>query len=104
MFWLLLEAAQPATPHPKPILSFEDYPPVALRNHWQGTVIADLTISPEGSVTACRIIESSSHEVLDDATCNILIKRAKFSPAHDSSGKRIEDHVRTPPINWKIVN
>jgi protein TonB len=78
-----------------------DYPPEALRNGWQGDVVADLTVSPAGRVSACQIVESSGHKVLDDATCDLL-KRAVFTPATDSNGKPIEDHVRTPPIKWRL--
>jgi protein TonB len=103
MLWLILaSAAAPPPPPAKPLLSYEDYPAEALRNHWEGKVIADLTISPEGKVSACKIVKSSGHQILDDATCNIMIKRARFAPARDSNGNPVEDHFRTPPVNWEI--
>lgn len=92
--------AKPPGSHPKVLFSYEDYPAEAVRNHWQGTVIADLTVSAAGRVTACKIVKSSGHAVLDDATCNIIIQRATFNPARDANGKPIEDHVQTPPIAW----
>jgi hypothetical protein len=39
---------------------------------------------------------------LDDATCDLMIKRAFFKPAKDSNGKPVEDHFRTPPIRWRL--
>ena len=79
-----------------------DYPPEALRHHWEGDVIADLTISAEGRVTGCKIAQTSGHQVLDDATCEIVMKRARFKPALDANGKPTEDHFRTPPFRWRI--
>jgi len=106
MFWLLLAAAQAAPPpqKSKSFVTYDNYPAEALRNHWEGVVVADLTISPEGRVAACKVIQSSGHQVLDDATCDLMIRRAIFTPARDSNGKPVEDHVRTPPITWSLPN
>jgi protein TonB len=79
-----------------------DYPPEAMKNGSEGDVVADLTISPEGRVSACKVIQSSGHQVLNDATCDLLIKRARFKPATDANGRPAEDHIRTPPIAWRI--
>jgi periplasmic protein TonB len=88
---------------PKPgIFSYDDYPPEALRNGWEGTVQAELTVNEQGAVEICRIIQSSGHEVLDAATCGLIIRRARFTPAKDESGKPIKDTVTSPPINWRI--
>lgn len=109
MLWLFLlqAAATPSVPappaHPKAIFSYDDYPAEAVRNHWEGTVIADLTISPAGTPTACRIVESSGHSILDEKTCDLLIRRARFTPEKDKNGNPIESHFRTPPINWKLM-
>jgi TonB family protein len=86
------------------LFSAADYPVEALKNGWEGEVVADLTVSPEGRVTACAIVKSSGHDVLDQATCDIVRKRAVFKPAIDANGKPIEDHVRTPPIKWALSN
>jgi len=86
----------------QPVQAPTDYPPEALKNGWEGDVIADLTISPRGRVSACRIVQTSGHKDLDDATCSLLIKRSIFKPATDSRGKPVEDHYRTPPIKWRV--
>src|SRR5205809_4750429 len=103
LFLLLAHEADPSASRPpeklKPIFSYEDYPAEAVRNHWEGTVVADLTISVKGLPTACRIVKSSGHKVLDDKTCELLITRAKFLPPKDKSGRPTEDTVRTPPVN-----
>ncbi len=84
------------------LLSAADYPGEAVRHGWQGDVVADLTISPEGRVSTCRIVTSSGHGLLDEATCKIMLKRAKFYPARDKDGRPVADTLRTPPINWRL--
>src|ERR1041384_893254 len=89
LFHAAVSAAPPSTADPersKPVLGMMDYPPEALRNHRQGSVVAELTVSPQGRATECRIVRSSGHKVLDDATCDLMIQRARFSPARDSQG------------------
>jgi periplasmic protein TonB len=82
------------------LFSLEDYPPEAMANGWQGTVIADLTISATGRARVCRIARSSGYRVLDVKTCEILLLRARFTPAKDSLGRPVEDTLRTPSILW----
>jgi len=55
-----------------------------------------------GRVKDCRVVKSSGYSILDKATCDLLTRRAKFSPATDEHGNPIEDVVRTPPVEWKI--
>jgi TonB family protein len=82
--------------------STADYPAVAVAHGWEGDVVADLTISPTGQVTACKIVKSSSHKVLDDATCDLFMKRAIFKPARDENGNPREDHILTQPMRWRL--
>ena len=104
---LLAQAAgsiSPAPPpaSPKALFSYEDYPEEAVRNRWQGKVVAELTIGRDGLPIGCRVVKSSGHKALDDATCNILRRRAKFVPAKDRNGNPTVDVYRTPPIEWRI--
>lgn len=101
MLLLFLAQAAAAVPHSHPtklvpLFSYNDYPAEALRNHWEGTVVAEVSVGPDGMPTACRILESSGHQILDDTTCNCLMQRAQFKP----EGK--QDTYTTPPINWHI--
>lgn len=100
---LFLFAAVAAEPTPSPRLqSADDYPLEAVANGWQGDVVADLTISQTGAVTGRRVIKSSGHQVLDDATCKELTKRARFSPARDKKGNPVEGHFTAPTIRWRL--
>jgi protein TonB len=93
-----------AVTHPKalsrPVFYADDYPFAARRHGWQGTVIADLTINARGTVDKCAVVKSSGYKLLDDSTCDILVKRAQFHPARDKSGNAVADIFRTPEIHW----
>jgi len=94
----------PAQDHVVPIFSGNDYPREAAEEGWHGVARADLTISPDGQVTACKIVQSTRHKLLDDYTCKMLMTRARFTPAKDKDGKPIESHFITPPITYSIRN
>lgn len=74
--------AVPAT-EPTSWISTEDYPPAALRAELEGTVGVRLDIDAAGRPTKCNITESSNSPTLDQATCEILSKRATFVPGKD---------------------
>jgi protein TonB len=84
------------------LFSSDDYPKEAIRHRWEGTVQVEIAVSPEGRVSGCRIVRSSGYAVLDEKTCDIMRTRAKFTPAKDSNGRPVEDHVVSPPIMWRL--
>jgi protein TonB len=67
----------------------------------EGSVGFALTVSPAGRVTGCEIIESSSDSRLDERTCRLLIRRARFSPAQDKDGTPVEGRFASR-LHWKI--
>lgn len=95
-----------AVTHPKgiplPVFYADDYPFEARQHRWAGTVIADLTINARGGVDKCDLVKSSGYKLLDDTTCSILVKRARFHPARDKDGNAVTDIVRTPEIRWGV--
>lgn len=78
-----------------------DYPAAAQRNEEQGTTSVSLTIGTDGRVTGCTVTGSSGSATLDAATCNILRRRARFTPATDSTGAPIADTTSTR-IRWVL--
>jgi protein TonB len=94
-----------AVTHPQafriPVFHADDYPFQARRHGWEGTVIADLTIGVRGTVDKCDVVKSSGYKLLDDTTCSILVKRARFHPARDKDGRAVPDLFRTSEIGWK---
>lgn len=64
----------------------DDYPAVALRENMQGKVGFVLDVDSAGRVSDCHVVRSSGWPVLDQTTCALLRRRARFLPAIDSSG------------------
>src|SRR3954454_19416839 len=110
-------AAPPAPPAPPPprkveaahargdvrtLFSTDDYPASAQSAGAEGTAQAQLTIGPDGRVVGCSLIRSTGNGALDSATCNVLRRRAKFTPARDSSGNPTTDTYTTPTIVWRL--
>jgi periplasmic protein TonB len=86
------------------IFSANDYPAEAQSKGEQGTAQAKLTVDTAGRVSDCMLIRRTGSRSLDEATCRILKKRARFKPARDSQGRAITDSVVTPPITWRLAD
>jgi len=95
-------SAQSAKGDLRTLFSADDYPAAAQAAGAEGTAQAQLTIGPDGRVVGCNLIRSTGNSSLDSATCNILRRRAKFTPARDSNGQPTTDTVSTPPIVWRL--
>jgi protein TonB len=111
MFPLLImfadAAAAPLTGSPaagplRPIITPSDYPSEAVRKGWQGDVTVELTVSPKGRVSHCAIAKSSGYQLLDDQTCKLMTKRARFKPATDANGLPVEQHLTPEPVRWRM--
>jgi TonB family protein len=98
----------PPPPGPTPsqpehhIFSSYDYPPEAVKNRWEGTVVVDVVVGADGAPKSCSIIKSSSHQLLDDTTCRLIMSRAKFVAEKDRAGNAVESHFRPPSVQWRL--
>jgi len=79
----------PAVPRGNPAgwVSDSDYPSRDLREGNQGRVGFSLSLGTDGRVTACRVTSSSGHAGLDEATCALVARRARFVPAAGPDGR-----------------
>jgi periplasmic protein TonB len=59
----------------------------------------ELSVTPEGRVSACRVTQSSGVSQLDAITCRIMRSRARFAPARDGEGRAVADTVASA-IGW----
>lgn len=78
-----------------------DYPDLARRRGLQGVTTFRLEIDANGQVTGCTIVISSGSELLDDTTCRLLVRRARFFPAQDAAGRNIPASY-TSRFNWSL--
>jgi periplasmic protein TonB len=56
------------------------YPSIALRNHYEGTVIVEFVVDDAGRLTEVKIQKSSGYPVLDDEALDTIKNRWRFAP------------------------
>jgi protein TonB len=78
-----------------------DYRPRWIREGLTGSARFTLSIDAGGKVTGCTIARSTGHVALDQATCQLVSKRARFAPARDGNGKAVAGRY-DGSINWRI--
>ena len=79
----------------------EDYPSAALRDGASGTAEVMVTVGVDGRARDCRVLQSAGHPALDSTTCAIVVRRARFEPAREASGKAVEAPFFTR-ISWRM--
>ena len=80
----------------------DDYPGEALVRGQEGTAQYELLVNEAGIVAGCDVPLPSGVPALDVMGCEVLQKRAKFSPAIDAEGKPVRTVITTPPVTWRI--
>ena len=83
------------------LFSTSDYPAAALRAGEQGTTAFAVAIDATGRVTHCSIAKGSGSFSLDWATCSIIQRRARFTPARDGAGRAVGDRTEGR-IRWVL--
>ena len=95
------QSAQPANGDVRQYFDPNNYPEAAAEANASGTAVAELSIGTDGRVTGCSIVKGTGFSVLDNYVCSTL-RRARFTPARDSSGNPTTGSYRTPPIVFKL--
>ena len=107
----------PAVPSPKPKLAdpvsakprnapgewvtTSDYMSRWIREEWTGTVGFRLGIGTDGRVESCSITRSSGHSELDEATCKLVTRRARFDAAKDGTGAKTSGSYSSA-VRWQL--
>ncbi len=82
------------------IKQFEKYPLIATRRHWEGTTVVQLVVASDGKVTGVSIVESSGHEILDEAAVKMIREASPLPPLPE--GLRGRDRTIQVPIKFKL--
>lgn len=80
----------------------EDYPKQAVEVAIEGRAGVALASGLNGDPSSCTIRASSGSSILDEATCDLLMIRARFLPARDDSGKPVEGTFTTK-VAWALT-
>lgn len=75
------------------------YPAEALANGIYGRVVALLNVTPDGTVSNCRIVASAG-EALNKGTCVAALK-VRFTPPRDAAGKAMATTYLLP-VRWVL--
>lgn len=78
----------------------DQYPADAISAGVQGRVVAILNVGTDCRVSACRVVERA-HPSLDATTCNVALKKLRYTPGKDRNGVARESHV-VLPVHWAI--
>ena len=76
-----------------------DYPPLAVRQGWQGTVLLRVRVLTTGAVESVEVVRSSGKKLLDDAAIH-TVERWVFAPS--TRGATAIDGFATVPIEFKL--
>jgi len=82
-------------------ITTDDYPGSAQRAGEQGTTAISVQIDENGRVTSCNVTGSSGSPTLDDATCKLYQRRARFKPAEDAEGNKIAS-TYSDRVRWQL--
>jgi protein TonB len=79
----------------------EDYPASAQRNGEEGTTAIAYDIGVDGRISNCKVTGSSGSSTLDQTTCQLAERRARYTPAKDAAGNPMASHG-SRRIVWRI--
>ncbi len=82
-------------------ITTRDYRPRWVRSGMEGSARFNLEISASGRVTNCTVTGSTGHNALDVATCRLIKKRAKFTPARNSAGDKVSGSYSNS-VTWRL--
>ena len=82
-------------------LVFKHYPPGALARGEQGAVYFVVTLDREAHPTSCQVTHGSGHPLLDEETCDLIVKNAVFTSVRDANGRATKS-VHEGVVYWRI--
>lgn len=86
---------------PRGWISNDDYPRRGITRELEGSVDYRLVIGSNGQVSACEITRSSGHAVLDEATCSLIQRRARFDAAKNNRGDAVVG-TYSGNVTWQL--
>lgn len=82
-------------------LTDADYKSSWARQELVGQAQFRLEIAADGRVTNCTITGSTGHRELDNATCSLVTRRARFEPARGTEGEPVTGSYSSS-VRWRL--
>ena len=86
----------------RPLFTNQDFPDEAMWANAEGKAQYSLLIDDNGAVAGCYLLRASGAASLDAMGCQVIMSRATFTPAIDTTGRPMRTVVTTPPVNFRI--
>lgn len=100
---LFTDVATPAVGRPGTWISYEDYPDRAMTEGRSGIVSVLWHIGADAKIDRCQILRSSGHADLDQATCNAIMRRGRYSaPARGHDGQPVPS-IGSRRVVWRVL-
>lgn len=79
------------------------YPAAAKRAGIEGRTAVSLSIDRTGTVTACKVTQSSGNAEIDVVTCRLSVDRVRYAPARDGAGRPVAS-VQPLAVRWQLAD
>lgn len=83
------------------IARHRSYPLLARRLRQEGTVAVGFVVQADGRLTAIELLESSGHQLLDEAALAAVREVARFRPIPEELGR--QDWSLSVPLNFRLL-
>jgi len=93
-------AARPSN-NPGSWVTQTDYRSSWISRDYAGTVGFRVSVGAGGKVENCSVTKSSGVSALDEATCQLVSRRARFDPAKNDQGRAVAGSY-TGAVRWQI--
>lgn len=93
--------AAKARNNPGEWITESDYKTSWINRGWAGNAGFRLQVGANGRVEGCQITRSTGHTALDEATCELVTRRAKFEPARNGDGEKVPGSYSSS-VRWQI--
>ena len=80
---------------------FKHYPPGALARGEQGAVYFVVSLDRDAHATSCQVTHGSGHPLLDEETCDLIVKNAVFNSVKDANGVATKS-THEGVVYWRI--
>lgn len=97
--------SRPLKPLSNPVMWFRtnDFPMNAAMQGHNGLVQVRMDVDTEGKMVGCHVLRRTNPDEFADITCEVLSKRARFSPALDAGGKPVKSFYMFK-LHWISTN
>jgi len=82
-------------------INADDYPPEALLRAIEGRVLVRIAVSAQGRASECATVATSGSAVIDETTCRVIRRRARFRPARDAAGRAVPARY-VSSVTWLV--